>query len=252
MALRSLLSGAVAASALMAATPASAAFQLTGYTYTPTDLYGGISVESLGLAQGGSTGMLQLSGIDTLTNAIVTYQSFCIDVSTALYTYSTYNQGSIDAGVVDGARQQRLAALISNAVPMIDAAATPGEASQIASAIGLGVWEILYEGTTSPYDIGNGNFSVYGDFLPLVGLANGFLANVTNGTWTGSPDQLMTLIDPTGGSQNQVFLASAGMPGAVPEPATWAMMVLGFGAVGMAMRRRRAPTVTYSMATASA
>lgn len=26
---------------------------------------------------------------------------------------------------------------------------------------------------------------------------------------------------------------------AVPEPATWAMMVLGFGAMGMAMRRRR-------------
>jgi len=28
---------------------------------------------------------------------------------------------------------------------------------------------------------------------------------------------------------------------AVPEPATWAMMLLGFGAVGFAMRRRRAP-----------
>ena len=28
---------------------------------------------------------------------------------------------------------------------------------------------------------------------------------------------------------------------AVPEPATWAMMLLGFGAVGFAMRRRRQP-----------
>ena len=28
-------------------------------------------------------------------------------------------------------------------------------------------------------------------------------------------------------------------PAAVPEPATWAMMLLGFGAVGMAMRRGR-------------
>jgi len=26
---------------------------------------------------------------------------------------------------------------------------------------------------------------------------------------------------------------------AVPEPATWALMILGFGAVGFAMRRRR-------------
>jgi hypothetical protein len=30
---------------------------------------------------------------------------------------------------------------------------------------------------------------------------------------------------------------------AVPEPATWAMMLVGFGAVGFAMRRRRAPVL---------
>ena len=31
-----------------------------------------------------------------------------------------------------------------------------------------------------------------------------------------------------------------GAPSAVPEPATWAMMLVGFGAMGVAMRRRRA------------
>ena len=31
-------------------------------------------------------------------------------------------------------------------------------------------------------------------------------------------------------------------PSAVPEPATWGMMTLGFGAMGLAMRRRRADT----------
>ncbi len=30
---------------------------------------------------------------------------------------------------------------------------------------------------------------------------------------------------------------------AVPEPGTWAMMLLGFGAAGYAMRRRRAPVL---------
>ena len=30
---------------------------------------------------------------------------------------------------------------------------------------------------------------------------------------------------------------------AVPEPGTWAMMLLGFGAVGFAMRRRRRPAL---------
>jgi hypothetical protein len=33
--------------------------------------------------------------------------------------------------------------------------------------------------------------------------------------------------------------AGTGMAGAVPEPATWAMMLLGFGAVGLVARQRR-------------
>ena len=33
---------------------------------------------------------------------------------------------------------------------------------------------------------------------------------------------------------------------AVPEPGTWAMMLLGFGAAGVAMRRRRAPVLAHA------
>ena len=37
------------------------------------------------------------------------------------------------------------------------------------------------------------------------------------------------------------------LTGAVPEPATWALMILGFGAVGAAMRRRKTNvTVSYA------
>lgn len=42
-------------------------------------------------------------------------------------------------------------------------------------------------------------------------------------------------------SSNAVLFAN-GVPRGVPEPATWAMMLLGFGAVGGAMRRRRRGT----------
>jgi hypothetical protein len=35
---------------------------------------------------------------------------------------------------------------------------------------------------------------------------------------------------------------------AVPEPATWAMMFAGFGAIGLAMRRRRRPAVRFNFA----
>src|SRR5712672_605140 len=46
---------------------------------------------------------------------------------------------------------------------------------------------------------------------------------------------------PGPGTFNAVFNV-----GAVPEPSTWAMMILGFGGVGfMAYRRRKAPTVLH-------
>jgi len=43
-------------------------------------------------------------------------------------------------------------------------------------------------------------------------------------------------------------LAFAPAVSAIPEPATWAMMIIGFGAVGVAMRRRRKDNVRVSFA----
>jgi len=39
---------------------------------------------------------------------------------------------------------------------------------------------------------------------------------------------------------SQIRLTGAGAIGAVPEPATWGLMILGFGAIAGTMRRRRA------------
>ena len=46
----------------------------------------------------------------------------------------------------------------------------------------------------------------------------------------------ITLTNGQGSSNAQIF-ATGVVP--VPEPATWALMLLGFGGIGMAMRRRR-------------
>jgi hypothetical protein len=46
------------------------------------------------------------------------------------------------------------------------------------------------------------------------------------------------------GFEGQAFLVTD----AVPEPATWALMLLGFGAVGTALRRRRRTTVVMQQA----
>jgi hypothetical protein len=41
---------------------------------------------------------------------------------------------------------------------------------------------------------------------------------------------------------SNAIVYSTGLPGAVPEPATWTMMILGFGGVGALVRRRRVAT----------
>ncbi len=48
-------------------------------------------------------------------------------------------------------------------------------------------------------------------------------------------------IDLSGGGLTNTFFAQigTGAVAAVPEPATWAMMLIGFGAIGVSLRRRR-------------
>ncbi len=43
------------------------------------------------------------------------------------------------------------------------------------------------------------------------------------------------------------FLNTRAVQGGVPEPATWAMLLVGFGFVGAAMRRRQRLTIRYAI-----
>ena len=56
----------------------------------------------------------------------------------------------------------------------------------------------------------------------------------------GSEGASSITLDDTQGFSNAA-LYTTGTPPAVPEPATWAMMLMGFGAAGFAMRKRRQP-----------
>lgn len=50
----------------------------------------------------------------------------------------------------------------------------------------------------------------------------------------------------TGGSRWSTWVAGINLSPAVPEPATWAMMIVGFGLMGVSMRRSRLTVVSYS------
>jgi hypothetical protein len=100
-------------------------------------------------------------------------------------------------------------------------------------------------GTTSGFYSLAGSCSLFG----FTGGGNGGCGQVQ---WTGGP-QLFSFGD--GGTfsiaLNDAIFATPGsasisgtftlLTPSVPEPATWAMMLLGFGAVGFALRRQKAP-----------
>ena len=226
--------GAALAALTLAASPASANVEITGYNYDPTDMGGGISVSSLGFAQYGSAGRIRATMQDLGTGATYSLLTFCIDATTGIYTYRPY---AVEAGttiVTDYAKQTMLAGLLANGNALIDGTADVTAKQEIAAALGLAVWEVIYD--NGQWDVTNGNFTAYGDFAALVGRANSFLGLASSGAWTGDVNRLRALVAVNGDSQNQLFYAGGG---AVPEPAVWGLMILGLGAVGATMRQRR-------------
>jgi len=63
----------------------------------------------------------------------------------------------------------------------------------------------------------------------------------TNVFWLGYDDQITNVDD----NHDDMIIRVRVSP-AVPEPATWAMMLLGFGAAGLVLRRRRAPVLAQA------
>jgi hypothetical protein len=87
-------------------------------------------------------------------------------------------------------------------------------------------------------DNSGSNLSVYGI---QTGIGSGW-----DGTFTGAVDNIDVQFGQAGGFASNFEVAA---DNAVPEPATWALMLLGFGFVGAAMRKsRRSTRVNYAIA----
>ena len=105
-----------------------------------------------------------------------------------------------------------------------------------------GTYTISDLGTTT-LGSGVGNPRASGTYSALSGLS-AFNGTSVSGAWT------LTIADQVGadvGNLRSWDLSLSSIPGSVPEPATWAMMLIGFGAIGVSMRRRRS-TVKAALA----
>jgi PEP-CTERM motif len=241
MKMRTKLMGAAAA-LLMSATPALATtITITSAPYSPGAVFGGISVLNAvppnPTSFGGEAGRFAVSGFE-VGNPTNTFNAFtyCIDVFKAVFTSTNYDIAPLSAIGASAERQGLLAGLLVNSNTLFGAATTDAQRSLIAAATQVSVWELVYETAGTPLTVSSGNFSVFGDFVPAVStLANSYLAN----NWTASPTLVSSLISVGGQSQNQIYLNTP----AVPEPATWLSMILGFGIVGRLLRRAKTRTL---------
>ena len=88
----------------------------------------------------------------------------------------------------------------------------------------------------NPFFIGNDNFTDGTSFQNSARLNFNFLLGAA---FTPNVDSTYSVNFNNNGTSLTTFARlGAGAAGAVPEPATWAMMLIGFGAAGVSLRRR--------------
>jgi hypothetical protein len=187
-----------------------------------------------------SIGRLELKGTSDGQSVII--DSYCADIFSDLGT-GTFTSQSLDVLDLSDAKLNQLAAFLENA----DALVSTTKSSKYSAAAQLGVWEILNE-TTSQYSLTSGSFSASGSALThgsyyqasVVQVANSWLNNVTNNVWQPIAGAQLGVIDASH-NQAQIFIThhASAPPSAVPEPASWTMMIGGFGLIGAMLRRQR-------------
>ena len=263
MKLRFAITAALLASATLP-TAANDAIKITGIAGDPGFRAGVIHYTGTGGALPNNqssvavnVGRIALTGTDTVTNAPVSFLSYCIDI----FDYLKKGLFSIADFSFDAGKEQKLKVLITNTAGAIDAVdsaplTAPQKANQkknVSSAIQMAVWEIAFETAGNPFSVTTGDFWMNGSGLTNLNggvssaqtLAQGFLTNINTNVWTqADPNWSLRMLVPhdAANNQTQAFLVST----PVPEPSTWAMLILGFGLVGGAMRSRRAMTPRYA------
>lgn len=231
---------AAAVGLMITASAASAqAVNVTNVAFTPGSVTGTIHSPSLTGEVG--IGQFEFKGNYISGGAPFDILTYCIDlahsVSLGNVNYNSYTIIPIASyASMTTAKINSLNALLTHTTPLLNAA-TGQNAINVSAAAQMAVWEIMFE-TQPAWSVTNTSSALYvsGSGSPLTtseGLANTYLGNVANNTWAvNSAYDLKVLYSPS--QQTQVFLTPS-----VPEPATWAMMMLGFGAIGGALRRRQ-------------
>ena len=214
--MKTFLSPALFAAALVAASPAAAA----SFVAAPTS--GGLSSDPIVF----SPTLTSTFVVDARTNS---YQGGTALSTISLVAGQTF---SISSSIDDlwlggpGARWSDANGLIVNRYKT----AADDAAGAVGSLIGRTYSPLTRDGFTAPY----------GSLVGQIGSTYMLLG--ANGTFTAPTSGVLNLFywDNSMGNNSGSIEFGITAAGVVPEPATWGMLILGFGAIGAGLRRRAA------------
>jgi hypothetical protein len=158
----------------------------------------------------------------------VSLLTWCVDIFQTIHSGS-YGVTSLSSFIGDATKAAYISALIGHE----DLASVSKEHD---AAVQLALWELLYEGDNTNPNFLTGTFEASDISSSILNAAKTYATNAKT-IWqpvSGIEIQIAS----SGRYQDQLFFTALPCTPAVPEPATWGMMILGFGAIGSAMRYR--------------
>lgn len=172
-------------------------------------------------------GRIQLQGVDPGSGDPLSYMSYALDILHPLQQ-GGFELQSLPPLIANPVKLSQIKALMSHADPAANSA-------NKSAAIQMALWEIVYEPATTRYNVVSGQFRVRGgDSGTARTLANFYLSNIERNIW--APDKTQRFAGLVAAGNQMQLVRDA----AIPEPATWAMLIAGFAGIGSALRRKRA------------
>jgi len=192
--------------------------------------------------EGAAIGRIRLVGTDA-SNVAQSIPVYCVDVADWLGN-GTFTKRDLSTLSFTAAQRSAIVQFITFGDAQIEAA-TGYARTQYSAATQLGLWEILNE-NAGEWNLLSGSFWVSSydsnDILDAAATANTWLTSLKARTMPTHATESLGVLDPGPGNQTQVYIKvndTGQIPPAVPEPATWGMMAIGFGALGFGLRRSR-------------
>jgi hypothetical protein len=239
---RGLTAVALAASALFAAQPATAdIIEINSFwagSGVATINFNGTNWKTgqqVSLSEVGGSGGFETYNLTTDPNKRNPFQSFCVDIFSSFGFSVTSNDTLQPATIISAQAAADLGQLYTNHHTEIDSL---GSSAVNESAFQLAVWEIVNESNENSYSLTNGAFRVSN--ATGSALAQDWLSEL-DGTapisaYTASIWTVQSMISGYGHAQDVVTFSSVQTP--VPEPETYAMMLVGLGLLGFSARRK--------------